>query len=435
MDSTTKLALVLSAVFTIGFIAQAWIVVYRPELINELYLRMTPKHGGSKLPFSVEAVILVSSASRDDTLQSLIQSLNHRVKNILFCDTSQDRISANVTLDEPLIKSIMLPRLHTYAQYHFYSTGGDYAQDRNRCLDFARKRISPDSTVLLLLDAEGLTGVDFYPSSGPPPPPTLSMLQATTGHVTYRIPALVPARVLASCVYKGKISGYLDCGAEHRGTAYNGVILRISPHESRPRTGLVGGDIPDLLSAFRSREEPPILRARYAFYLGNAYFDAKNYTEAIRWYERRIRWTRIPDAPYQEIFFSQYRIGLSHLYGNESDSSTIQAELLKAHHIDPFRREPLYFLTRLARSAGNYSQCLLYGGAARAAESPWQDSLWVQDDLYGWALTEEWATCLYHMGRKESATYHWKSILESTPGLPPDARERIRENIREFGTT
>lgn len=121
------------------------------------------------------------------------------------------------------------------------------------------------------------------------------------------------------------------------------------------------------------------------------------------------------------LFYSTYRMAVLKM----------NKELfLKAYELNPLRREPLYYLARIERAHNNITQCLLYcqAGMSIAYADLDGDELYVEHNIYEWAVEEQYAECLYFAGKKDLAKRYWDHLLKNKPSLPPDARMRIFSN-------
>ncbi len=119
--------------------------------------------------------------------------------------------------------------------------------------------------------------------------------------------------------------------------------------------------------------------------MGRKYEYLNDTKKAISYYELSRKSLRN-----EVIFYSLYRLAVLHM----------KEELfLKAYHFNPHRKEPLYYLTRFARTRGNYTQCLLYARSGLLVGSPSIHELYVEKAIYNYALLEEFRFCLHHSGR------------------------------------
>ncbi len=107
----------------------------------------------------------------------------------------------------------------------------------------------------------------------------------------------------------------------------------------------------------------------------------------------------------QKIFYAMYRLAVLHMRKDM---------FLSAYHYYPHRKEPLYYLTRMERTVGNFSGCLLYGRSAMMVGSPSIDELFVENAIYNYAVEMEVAHCLHHSGRIEEAKKQNKHLSERT---------------------
>ncbi len=119
-------------------------------------------------------------------------------------------------------------------------------------------------------------------------------------------------------------------------------------------------------------------------------YEGSNKEKSIKLYE-----TVRDNSPIrQKVFYSMYRLAVLHMDKNMFHS---------AYHYYPHRMEPLYYLARFERTAGNYSSCLLYARSAMMIGSPSIHELYVENAIYEYATEMEVVYCLHHSGRIEEA--------------------------------
>ena len=223
--------------------------------------------------------------------------------------------------------------------------------------------------------------------------------------VVFRLPNLIRKDV--SCEYVGKVRPFLRCNGTHG--VFNG--FRVETPAPRPLFNETGRLEAALVDADQT------MAPRYTFFLALAYERAGELDKARSYYLQRASLGGWPP----EHFYSQYRAGLLEL---AKENSTMG--LLSAYALDPTRKEPLYYLARAARVKGDYPLCLLYSGAALQLSAPWTDALFVENDIYQWRVEDERALCLYYVGRKADARWHWNRLA----GLVPEkTRARIIKNL------
>ena len=168
--------------------------------------------------------------------------------------------------------------------------------------------------------------------------------------------------------------------------------------------------------------------SRYWFYLGQSYYDAKDYAQASRAYRQRATmggWT-------EEIFYSLYRMGeCEFLLG--SDEEKIVPPLLAAYQARPSRAESLHALANYYRRKGKYDLAYLFAKVGSKIPFPTKDILFVHASVYQYMLLYELSVSAYYTGRTEEACQLCQRVL-SMP-LPESDRRRTLKNLRLFQKT
>jgi tetratricopeptide (TPR) repeat protein len=131
---------------------------------------------------------------------------------------------------------------------------------------------------------------------------------------------------------------------------------------------------------------------RTTFYLAQSYFDVGQFSEASRWYARRIKlggWE-------EEVWYARYKRALCALKAGDVPSAT--ALLLEAFDARPTRAEPLKVLAQVQREQGRHQSAFMF--AVRGLEIPFPegDALFVERGVYQWQLWEEIMISAYYVG-------------------------------------
>jgi len=235
-------------------------------------------------------------------------------------------------------------------------------------------------------------------------------------NIIYRLPILIRTSVLKTkCNYTGVVKPYLSCNSTSIGS-FDGISVQTKMKQESL-------DIDAVKMAINNEKNDTKLKARYIFLLAQEYERKNDCENAIKWYLQRLEM----NGWLQQMFYSQYRIAMCQLRNNSTESA--KKSFLKAYTIDPFRKEPLYYLARMARVKNEYSLCLLYSSSAMQIGVPWSDAFFVEKNIYNWKLRDEHALCLYYTGRKNTAGQHWQYLLDTQPGMPANIRERIIKNL------
>lgn len=166
--------------------------------------------------------------------------------------------------------------------------------------------------------------------------------------------------------------------------------------------------------------------ARYAFYAGQSWRDAKDWDKAIEWYERRIRMGDATNAAEVPIAMFEVARAMHRLGRPDKD---VRAAYLRAYSADPRRAEPLCHLAMFCREQHDF--VLAWHFASLAAEKPVPEGLFVDTKIYRWLAKDELAIALAHLGRLDVAIQITRSLLD-VPGLPEAERQRISGNLESF---
>lgn len=162
--------------------------------------------------------------------------------------------------------------------------------------------------------------------------------------------------------------------------------------------------------------------SRYVFYLAQSYYDAGDYENSLKKYQKRIEmggWN-------EEIFWSMLRIGILEQY-LDKPTENISSSFTKAFHYRPTRIEPLYHLARYYRTKENYP--LGYSIASIAVKVPMpRDILFVQKWMYDYGILLELSICAYWIGKYQECADTSHRIL-AIPNLPQDIRTVVEGNL------
>ena len=180
----------------------------------------------------------------------------------------------------------------------------------------------------------------------------------------------------------------------------------------------------DLLLAQVERNPKDV---RSVFYLAQTYFQLDDFSNARKWYARRVEMGGCDE----EVYFAMYRLAqstqqLGALWPDVEDA------YLRAWHFRPTRAEPLYAIAAGYRDMQRYQVGYLF--AQRAAETPFpEEDLLVPGDLeqvYAWRATDEQAICACWIGKHAEAFTLYRRLL-ARPDIPDPDRQRIAAN-RDF---
>lgn len=144
---------------------------------------------------------------------------------------------------------------------------------------------------------------------------------------------------------------------------------------------------------------------RTLFYLANSYFDIKNYSKSLLFYEKHeivCNWD-------QELFYNYYRQGFCYKHINNIDK--MLEMWIKAWIIRPTRAESLYEIIHYYRCINKWHFCKLYYEIAKKINYPKDDILFVHKDIYDYKLLLEYSIFAYYIGEKDLYSTFSKLIL------------------------
>ena len=180
-------------------------------------------------------------------------------------------------------------------------------------------------------------------------------------------------------------------------------------------------DLDRLLARVESDPDdgPSVLR------LAQHYFDRGDFSNARKWYERRVEIGGSDEG----IYYAKYQI--ANLMSNLGEPwPDVEDTYLKAWQIRPTRAEPLYAIAFRYRVEQRYKFAYLFAESAAKIPLPEEDRLFVSADIYAWRATDEQAVCASWIGRHAEAFTLCRRLL-ARPDIPEGDRQRIAGN-RDF---
>lgn len=139
------------------------------------------------------------------------------------------------------------------------------------------------------------------------------------------------------------------------------------------------------------RAEPN--NARYMFYIAQSYRDAGNFTEAAKWYKKRVEaggWD-------EEVWNAQ--LNYAHCQLGLKNEDGFVSNILRAYNMRPTRAEALYDLAKFYRLKGENNSATAI--ALLGLDIPIsKDALFVNDYVYSVGLKEEFAICAYYTDKR-----------------------------------
>jgi glycosyltransferase involved in cell wall biosynthesis len=186
---------------------------------------------------------------------------------------------------------------------------------------------------------------------------------------------------------------------------------------------------------------------RWIFYTAQSYHDSacvpnnreeneERLRRSLKYYKERIS---RPDGYYEEVYYSQLRVG-SIMRAMEEPWNLCLSELLKAYSIDPLRGESIKVIIDHYLSLGEWNLAYLYstfGKRTYHGKNPFpQRLLFIDESLYTWKFLETHSAACFYTNRREEAkqTYlEMVSISREKPHLfTPDDLRKISMNSQFF---
>ncbi len=169
-------------------------------------------------------------------------------------------------------------------------------------------------------------------------------------------------------------------------------------------------------------EEPD--NARYVFYLAQSWRDAGELEASIKEYER----VATMKGWEEERWFSLYQAACLRQSLAQPQPIVIDA-YLRAYEFRPSRLESMWALGRYLQTIGRFRTCYhLLKPFVTSSVQMTTDRLYVDPQVYTWKLADVFADSAYYSGDVGLA-YQINMRLVDHPGIPPEIRTRIKNNI------
>jgi glycosyltransferase involved in cell wall biosynthesis len=144
-----------------------------------------------------------------------------------------------------------------------------------------------------------------------------------------------------------------------------------------------------LLEEMLKTETNEGLVQRAHFYLGQSYFDAKNWGKAAEHYKIRAGLGGFAEERWNA------QLHYAHALGNLGQHAEFLWELLQAYKMRPSRAETLYDAAKFFRERGENHASLLFSEAGMQLKKP-DDLLFVNSWVYECGICEEFSICAYY---------------------------------------
>jgi glycosyltransferase involved in cell wall biosynthesis len=147
-------------------------------------------------------------------------------------------------------------------------------------------------------------------------------------------------------------------------------------------------DIALLEQALKTEARPGLVE-RIHFYLGQSYFDSRQWFKAAEHYKKRVELGGFEEERWNA------QLHLAHCLDNLGDKAGFVWEMLQAYRMRPSRAEALYDLAKYFRERGENHISLLFSGPGMQIQQP-DDLLFVNKFVYEQGLKEEFSICAYY---------------------------------------
>jgi cellulose synthase/poly-beta-1,6-N-acetylglucosamine synthase-like glycosyltransferase len=287
-------------------------------------------------------------------------------------------------------------------------TGAGGAHHRTEALELARER----ADYSLIIDAEDL--LECAPGFEAPVL-TEDSYEIVVGE--RRRVGLVSNRL--SWRFEGGARGCVVCEDVESSGLLSGVTLR---RELDPRGDRFDAEaLEDVLAG----ELSPFLRAKYTFYLAQAYRELGQAEQALQRYVERAKQGFWREEQYVSLYEAAKLMETL-----ERPVDEVIATLQQATELCPWRAEAAHAASLLCRLRGlNQRGYELAEPLIALTTKPPPDGLYVQDWIYDYGFLDEFSINAYWFGRFNEALDACLRLLAS-PKLPERHRQRVASNAR-----
>jgi hypothetical protein len=182
----------------------------------------------------------------------------------------------------------------------------------------------------------------------------------------------------------------------------------------------------DALALESEYHEPDLrkdLKVRYSFYIGQSYYDYKNFEKALEWFNRRVNYGEWKE----EVFYSLYRIGCS-LEALKRQWEEIEAAYMKAYNFDKTRLESLYPVAKHYRMTNQFHKAYKYAKIGSNVSVPSaENKLFIELGIYTYSIFDELGVSAYQLGYYDESFNIYKSLLDNSK-VPKEQMERTQNN-------
>lgn len=218
--------------------------------------------------------------------------------------------------------------------------------------------------------------------------------------------------------WEGVIHEALKIYKNRTSARLKGIVLK-SPHDGfrSQDPQKIHKDAKELEAALK--KDPK--NSRYQFYLALTYMLAKQYTLALKYFEKRIEMGGMQD----EVFWSLLHVGIIQELQQMPEDIVIDS-YFNAYKYDPSRAEPLYYIASHYARGHNYEGGYVFASQALLIPEP-QDALFARRWIYEYGLRLMLLNCAFNIGKFEEAHQICAELLANSK-LPPHIREQLLQN-------
>jgi glycosyltransferase involved in cell wall biosynthesis len=166
-------------------------------------------------------------------------------------------------------------------------------------------------------------------------------------------------------------------------------------------------------------EEPQ--NTRYKFYLAQTHKDLGHFKKAYNWYDvclNESKWD-------EEIWYCEYMKAYCLVMSN-TPIAEIEAQVMKAWLLRPWRSEPIYMLSKLFKQK-NWIKNYYLLKLCKSVNFPKNDVLFIEHHLYGDLITDELSVAAYWANNKQESLTLMEKLLQTKYGQ--NVKNRILQNI------
>jgi tetratricopeptide (TPR) repeat protein len=158
--------------------------------------------------------------------------------------------------------------------------------------------------------------------------------------------------------------------------------------------------------------------------LANMMFDCGFYSQAIKWYDERIK---MDTMDVEEVWLSMFRKGLCKIRDKHSFKS-ITDDLMNAFNARPWRLEPIYYLVKYLREQGNVTTAYWIGRMCAVVQNPISDKLFIEKDIYDWKFWSEMRLCSWFSGQRDDSKEYYDRCMKHD--FNEEDREIVKNNLK-----